>query len=656
MARPSIPNQRKQYKELEKRIRSYALLVEDIYDSLAEEAADIALRTGFDPASGRPFRFSDYPATADRVRTLQSRMADEIEAVIYRGTSAEWAASNEVQNLLATGVLKEYTGVIDRQKYRVLFQENSDALRAFRDRVDKGMTISDKLWEQSGSMRTAMEEAISCAIRKGTSAVTLSKRISQYLQDYPKLATDYGKKYGVAATAGDCEYRSIRLAASEINMAYRNAENERWAQMDFVVGYEIKLSSNHNCKGVKTGHFYDICDELAGKYPKNFKWSGWHPMCYSDDTYVLTDSGWKLFKEVDDGDKIMSLNPDTFHVEWVGFTDRQVYGYDGKMIRFYNSTYDCLVTPDHKMVYFDSESNTLKKCTASLYSTAMGLFVYSRSFKTPSIDFACKHINTEFVQYSGKVYDLTLERNHIMLVMRNEKFTWGSNCRCYKVPILKTEEEFWAWDGRSVLSSESKNSVNNYPDAYVGWINKNAERIVEANKKNTLPYFIKDNNKDLVVEYAKYLTDKNYKNIRINLINGGLKATHIDHSFDKKTGKYEKAVQNVGFKNGYRVILEAENHTIANVKNTDGLWDNKKFEIASVKTGSSSNVRNALKHCASKPGCDIAVLYAPTGISKVEIREGLSRYNGLRNTSQWKEFIDIYIIDEDGIKHLPPGN
>ena len=26
----------------------------------------------------------------------------------------------------------------------------------------------------------------------------------------------------------------------------------------------------------------DICDTLAGKYPKDFKWTGWHPndMCY----------------------------------------------------------------------------------------------------------------------------------------------------------------------------------------------------------------------------------------------------------------------------------------------------------------------------------------------------------------------------------------
>ena len=40
----------------------------------------------------------------------------------------------------------------------------------------------------------------------------------------------------------------------------------------------MALSNNHTCRGVK-GVFYDICDELAGKYPKYFKFPGWHPFC-----------------------------------------------------------------------------------------------------------------------------------------------------------------------------------------------------------------------------------------------------------------------------------------------------------------------------------------------------------------------------------------
>ena len=46
--------------------------------------------------------------------------------------------------------------------------------------------------------------------------------------------------------------------------------------MEFVVGIEIKLSNNHTMNGVP---LTDICDTLAGRYPKDFKFTGWHPHC-----------------------------------------------------------------------------------------------------------------------------------------------------------------------------------------------------------------------------------------------------------------------------------------------------------------------------------------------------------------------------------------
>jgi hypothetical protein len=51
--------------------------------------------------------------------------------------------------------------------------------------------------------------------------------------------------------------------------------------MDFVVGIEVRLSSNHTLLGGDgTPHeFADICDELQGRYPKDFKFTGWHPHC-----------------------------------------------------------------------------------------------------------------------------------------------------------------------------------------------------------------------------------------------------------------------------------------------------------------------------------------------------------------------------------------
>ena len=67
-----------------------------------------------------------------------------------------------------------------------------------------------------------------------------------------------------------------RLAATESNIAYRMSDYLRWQDLDFVVGIEIHLSNNHTLNGKP---FKDICDQLKGRYPKTFKWTGWHPLC-----------------------------------------------------------------------------------------------------------------------------------------------------------------------------------------------------------------------------------------------------------------------------------------------------------------------------------------------------------------------------------------
>lgn len=276
MAKPKIPNQKNKYAQLNNRLANYVSIVRQIYDALNLEAAKMAERVGY--GGEKPFRFGDYPQLRDSVLKLKKRFSADMQALIYTGISREWKESNLVQDLVADKVLKAYGAKVNGQKYKIYYQTNSDALKAFMERKDNGMSLSQKLWNQATNYREELEYAISSAIQKGTSAVTLSKRISKYLQDFDLLQKDYKHKYGKAVTCNDCEYRSIRLARSEINMAYRTAEQKRWEQMDFVVGYEIKLSHAHHHR-MPHG---DICDELAGKYPKDFKWTGWHPndMCY----------------------------------------------------------------------------------------------------------------------------------------------------------------------------------------------------------------------------------------------------------------------------------------------------------------------------------------------------------------------------------------
>jgi len=260
-------------------------LVQTIYDSLAKEAATIAVQSGYDGESNKEFRFSDFVRSRRGVKDLTTHFVRDIHTLIYANTTEEWKQSNLIQDLLANDVLKAYGVRRGGQRTKVYYQTNGSALQAFQRRRDKGMNLSQKLWNQSENMVREMEYCISSAIQKGMSAVTLSKRVSKYLHDFPSLQKDYKQKYGKAVDCHDCEYRSIRLARSEINMAYRSAEQERWKQMDFIKGYEIKLSGSHPKD--------DICDELAGVYPKWFKWTGWHPndLCYVV-PIVMTDDEW----------------------------------------------------------------------------------------------------------------------------------------------------------------------------------------------------------------------------------------------------------------------------------------------------------------------------------------------------------------------------
>lgn len=179
------------------------------------------------------------------------------------------------------------------------FSRNQDAMDAFfaRKSAYGGMNLSQKVWKYTGELKTEMELALTLSMGEGEGASVISRKVRQYLQEPERLfrriktGTDANGeplyKLSKAAKAyhpGRGVYRSsyknaMRLTRTETNMAYRTADYTRWQQLPFVVGVRVKLSKNHNCIGVPKGQFYDICDELAGDYPKDFKLVGWHPQC-----------------------------------------------------------------------------------------------------------------------------------------------------------------------------------------------------------------------------------------------------------------------------------------------------------------------------------------------------------------------------------------
>ena len=156
--------------------------------------------------------------------------------------------------------------------------------------------------------------------------------------------------------------------------------------------------------------------------------------------------------------------------------------------------------------------------------------------------------------------------------------------------------------------------------------------------------------------YHKLLNTSNYYDVDYNPTNGGLKAIHVGHRFDKDKGVYEKRVIEFGYQYGYCVILEDETDYEPSTTHTEGTWNGELFELAGCENAgtNNNNIVNGLKHCASKNGTKVAVLYFPKDKFAFEdVNRAIRRYYGLKNTIPYfKEFSAIYTIDESGIYRM----
>lgn len=75
----------------------------------------------------------------------------------------------------------------------------------------------------------------------------------------------------------------------------------------------------------------------------------WMYGCYSEDTQVLTDSGWKYFYELDKTEKILQWDKDTNELSWVRPLNYFEYDVDEDMCLFENRHISQLVTKNHKV-------------------------------------------------------------------------------------------------------------------------------------------------------------------------------------------------------------------------------------------------------------------------------------------------------------------
>lgn len=284
MPRVNDPYERQHIANLAK----YGRLIDEIFRAATREAAAIGSTVSdFDPS--RVFSFDDYPITHERVRTLLSRLQSGVETAIVNGVEAEWTLANNKCSALSQLVFGNNIGRLTQAQYRRYFSSNDEARQAFLARKEQGLNLSERVWRYANDFRKDIELGLDVGIRSGLDADAMSRELRTFLQQPERLFRRVRDEHGNLVLSqraseyhpGQGVYRSSyknarRLAVTETNMAYRTAEYDRIQGLDFVVGIEIRLSNNHTCNGIP---LTDICDDLKGRYPKDFKFTGWHPNC-----------------------------------------------------------------------------------------------------------------------------------------------------------------------------------------------------------------------------------------------------------------------------------------------------------------------------------------------------------------------------------------
>lgn len=301
------------------RLEAYAKQVDKLYKSAVKEISQLAAKVGAIPPSNQ-FSFAHNPGISEDVDKVIQKLSSKIQALIEMGDQEQWMAACKKSNAFIASIMN--TSAIPKDVLKTYQDRNLEALSAFQERKINGMNLSERVWKHVSPLKQEVEtivdttarysqnginapqnlQKIDEAIGTGISADELSREVRSCLKEPNKLFRRIRDKYGnlhLSQNAklyhpGQGVYRSSyknakRMTRSEINMAYRQSDYLRWQQLDFVVGMHIGLSQNHTCLGQdgKPHPFFDICDELAGKYPKDFKFCGWHPQCRCIATPIL---------------------------------------------------------------------------------------------------------------------------------------------------------------------------------------------------------------------------------------------------------------------------------------------------------------------------------------------------------------------------------
>lgn len=269
---------------------AYTRAVGNLFDrAMNDIAAGVAK---LNVAPDKPFQFSDYPSAQATIKRVANKLAKGITAVVADGSRKQWLFACQKNDEFVASIMD--TSKLTKARLNKMQDRNLDSLQTFQQRKVDGMNLSQRVWKYTEQFKEQIECGLDVGLGEGRSAQELSRDLRQNLKDPNRLFRRVRDKRGNLQLSKNAQafhpgrgvYRSsyknaMRLTRSEINMAYREADWLRWQQLDFVIGFEVHRTNHEpQCK-------CSLCERLKGRYPKTFKFNGWHPQCMCYITPIL---------------------------------------------------------------------------------------------------------------------------------------------------------------------------------------------------------------------------------------------------------------------------------------------------------------------------------------------------------------------------------
>ena len=154
--------------------------------------------------------------------------------------------------------------------------------------------------------------------------------------------------------------------------------------------------------------------------------------CYSKTTEVMTDKGFKYFWQLEESDKVLTLDYDNMQTEYQKPINH-IKQYKHKILWFKDKEFDIRVTHDHNMLIVHNGKTGLVKAQEciDILKKEKFLIIIDKDLKY-------RYFRGQIVEekYEDEVYCVEVEKYNTLLVKGGKSEFWCGNCRCVAIPVV----------------------------------------------------------------------------------------------------------------------------------------------------------------------------------------------------------------------------